>query len=568
MSIRACFGAACALAVAFAAQPAGQTPPAPAVVALVGGTVIDGTGAAPRPSTTIIITGDRITRIGPSASTPPPAGAQIIQAAGKFVVPGFIDAHVHYRDYYAELFATHGITSVVDWGGSPIDWLLAQRDGVAKGRLFGPRIFTGGEMIGEGTDVKGAIEQVHELAKRGVDKIDLGFGVSAEVASAVIAEARRLGLPTSGYPIHTRAAIEAGISAIKHTYTVGIANVTDPERLRKIEHQLEVPERSRDAKLFLLDDHHDDLVRLMLTHHVAWVPTLVKDMKVTNDRRDEFERDNVRLLSNPELQYLPVMNLLPQITNQYDTGIGVVASGMVGTVDPASADYQTYRRGYRALQDLIKKLVAGGGHVLAGTAPHSFVLPGLSLHHEMQLLVDAGLTPSQAMQAAGVWAAEYVHKDQDLGTLAEGKLGDVVVLGRNPLENIANTRSVEVVLQGGRVQPLGYHRTYTNPIPRMATRGAPGEGYPRPQLDQVSPGSAPEGGAATTLTVKGKSFVRGSTVIVDRFPLETTYISATELRAVLPERVTRLVGSYPVIVSTPRPGGGDSTPLAFIVTYR
>jgi hypothetical protein len=203
-----------------------------------------------------------------------------------------------------------------------------------------------------------------------------------------------------------------------------------------------------------------------------------------------------------------------------------------------------------------------------GTAPHSFVLPGLSFHHELQLLVDAGLTPTQAIQAATSWAAEVVRKDKDVGTLAPGKLADVVILSRNPLENIANTRSVETVLQGGRVQPTGFHRTYTNPIARMAARGAPGEGFPRPQLDAVTPGAATEGASGTTLTVRGRSFVRGTTVIFDRAPLDTTFVSESELRAVMPERLTRIPGSYPVYVSSPKPGGGDSNAVPFIVKYR
>jgi hypothetical protein len=385
---------------------------------------------------------------------------------------------------------------------------------------------------------------------------------------AIIDEARKVGLPSAGYPIHTREAIAAGLNIIKHTYTVGIANVTDPARVQSIEHTLDVPERERDAKLCLVTDDTDGLVKLMLEKKTAWVPTLVKDMKVTTDRRDEFERDNVRLLSNPDLQYLPVTNLLPQITNSYRSGIGMVASGLVGTLDTGGEEYQTYQRSYRNLQGLIKKLVNGGGRVLVGTAPHSYVLPGLSFHHEMQLLVDAGLTPMQVLQAGSSWAAEIVRKDKDLGTLAEGKLADVVILSRNPLEAIANTRSVEMVLQGGRVLPTGFHRTYANPIPRIAAHGAPGEGYPRPQLDAVTPGTATEGAGSVTLTVRGRSFVRGTTVIFDRTPLDTTFVSESELRATMPERLARLPGSYAVSVSSPRPGGGDSAPVPFIVKYR
>ena len=125
-----------------------------------------------------------------------------------------------------------------------------------------------------------------------------------------------------------------------------------------------------DARLYLLGDDHDALVRLMVDNKVAWVPTLVKDFKVIHDRRDEFEVENYRLLANPDLQYLPVSNLMVQLTNDFPTGIGVVASGAIGTVDRTSADWQLYRKSYKNLQDFLKNLVDAGGRVLPGTAPH------------------------------------------------------------------------------------------------------------------------------------------------------------------------------------------------------
>jgi imidazolonepropionase-like amidohydrolase len=495
----------------------------------------------------------------------------VIRADGKYVLPGFIDAHVHLRDYYSELFITHGITSIVDWAGSTgsYAWILAQKEGVAKGKIYGARVYSSGEMIREDADVSEAAQQVRQIAARGFDKIDIGYNVRPEVVAAVIAEAKKVGLPVSGYPVHTRAAIEAGISAVKHTYTVGIAAVKDPARKKLIEQQAGLPDREQDAKLALLGDDYDDLVQLMIAKKTAWVPTFVKDMKVTTERMDEFERDNVRLVSNPELQYLPILNLLPQLTNVYPSGIGVVASGVVGTVDRSSPDFAVYRHAYRNLQDFAKKLVAGGGRVLAGTAPHSFVLPGLSLHHEMQLLVDAGLTPMQALQSASSWPAEYVNKQNEVGVLAPGRFGDVVILTRNPLENIANTRSAETVIQGGRVQPMGYHHGYANPIPRgSAAASAPGEGVARPQLDSVSPDVTTEGGAPTEITLRGRAFVRASTVMFERIPLDTTFVSPVELKAVVPEWLIRAAGAYSVYVSNPRPGGGESVVRSFFVKYR
>jgi hypothetical protein len=374
-------------------------------------------------------------------------------------------------------------------------------------------------------------------------------------------------LPSSGYPIYTREAIEAGMSGIKHTYTVGSANITDPAKRAIIERQLTLGEDEEpDARLYALGDDYDELVALMAKHKTTWIPTLVKDFKVSHDRRDEFELEAYRLLANPNLQYLPLLNMLPQLTNEFDTGIAWVASGNVGTVDRTSPDWELWRKGYKNLQGLIRKLVAAGVRVLPGTAPHSYVMPGLGMHQELQLFIDAGMTPMQALQSATLWSAEFVRKDKELGTVAQGKIADIVILKQNPLDNVRNLRSIDTVIQGGRVQPLGYHWYYTNPMPRTQTQGPPGEGPPPPQLTTIAPGVTVEA-TSTTLTLRGSNFVRSSVAFLDRRPLDTTFVSVTELKAVVPAALTRTAGVYNVRVRTPRPGGGESQLVPLTVRF-
>lgn len=189
----------------------------------------------------------------------------------------------------------------------------------------------------------------------------------------------------------------------------------------------------------------------MVKNKTVWIPTLVKDFKVVHNRRDEFELEAYRLISNPNLQYLPILNVLPQLTNDHPTGIAWVASGNVGTIDRNSADWPRYQRAYKNLEGLIRKLVDGGAHVLPGTAPHSFVMPGLSLHQELQLFVDAGMTPMQALQSATLWTAQFAQADKNLGSVTEGKIADIVILKENPLQNVRNLRTVDTVIQGGKV---------------------------------------------------------------------------------------------------------------------
>lgn len=548
-----------------------QGPAANTTIAIVGGTVIEGTGAPARPNTTIVVTGERITKIGPSASTPAPAGAQVINAAGKYVIPGLWESHVHYRDFQTEMLMTHGITSAIDWTDPPEkEWAFLQKAGQEKGKIVGPRLFIAGETIRTDATPEQARQQVRELKALGADQINVVLATRKDPLLAAIDEAKKVGLPSAGYPIYTRAAIDAGINAIKHTYVLGSANWPDPDQYA--ERYL----RQRTAKDFLLGDNYQELAKLMASQKVAWVATFVKDFKVILDRRDEYELEAYRLLANPELQYLPTHNFLLMLTNEQPTGIARVASGQIGTINRSGEEWELYRRTYKNLLAFMKLFVDQGGRVLAGTAPHSFVLPGLSLHQEMQLFVDAGLTPMQALQSATLWPAEHLRKDKDLGSLAEGKLADIVVLRQNPLENIRNSRTVETVIQGGKMLPLGYHRNYVNPIPRVPLAGAgttiaggpSGEGYLAPQVTEVAPAFAVEGSSDTTLTVRGRGFAPVSVVYFERLPLQTTFVSATEVKAVLPAALAAKVGTYLVRVWTPRPGGGHSRDHPFFVKFR
>jgi hypothetical protein len=213
---------------------------------------------------------------------------------------------------------------------------------------------------------------------------------------------------------------------------------------------------------------------------------------------------------------------------------------------------------------LIPAIVKNGGRVLAGTAPHSFVMPGLALHQEMQLFVDAGLTPAQALQSASLWVAEFLRVQKDLGSVEVGKLADIIVLSKNPLENIRNSRTVETVIQGGRVQPIGYHYSYANPISRFGG-GQPGIQFGQPRLERITPATGIENSAAG-IELGGQAFSPDATVFFDGKLIPSRWVSSTTLNATLPESLSR-VGTHMIHVRNPRPGGGDSAPLRFIIKY-
>lgn len=548
----------------------------PEIRAVVGATVIDGAGNQPRPATVWIRNG-HIEKITPPGEVPEAPDDQILQAAGKYVIPGLIDAHIHYRDYYAELLLNHGITTVVEWGGSPVPWILAQREGVARGQLLGPRIFTCGDSYPQQPQYQNgeyARQWLREMIAAGVDKIDITYPVPPEVLRVLIEGAHEAGMRASGYPVHTREAIELGLDAIKHTYTVGLLSQTT-EALKPIYEQAHLPYRKRTLKLPLVGSDYAEIARYLVDHDVFWIPTLVKDFKVIHDRVDQFEVEAMRLLSDPQLTYIPREDMFLMATNQFGVGIptpgGFHFHGLVehrfDPIDYDSAAWKEYHDSYRNLQGLIRAMVDMGGYVLAGTAPHSYVVPGLSFHQELELLVDAGLTPAQAIQAGTVWAARYLQVEDRLGTVEAGKLADLVVLDENPLEDIRHARRISAVIQGGRLQPLGYHFSYRNPIPRNTQSTAPGAASPTPVLEKLSSETATRGSGPLELTLYGDYFLQGAVVYFDSTLLSAERVSPRELRVTLPARLLDEVGTHWIEVVNPPPGRSTSRALSFLTTF-
>ena len=225
-----------------------------------------------------------------------------------------------------------------------------------------------------------------------------------------------------------------------------------------------------------------------------------------------------------------------------------------------------YLRSYRNLQHLIHKLVQSGGRVLSGPDSPNMVMPGLALHHEMQLMVDAGLTPMQALMSATKWPSEFLRKQDQLGTIATGKIADAVVLTANPLQDIANTKSIEMVIKDGAIVDRTMHPDYTNPIPRPESDQS--QINPEPRARSVSPVIATEGDGSAAIVIRGQNFVSTSIVTFDGQLIATQFVNPSELKATIPARLLARVGTFSLKVSSPKPGGGLSNDVKFMVKFR
>jgi Amidohydrolase family len=232
----------------------------------------------------------------------------------------------------------------------------------------------------------------------------------------------------------------------------------------------------------------------------------------------------------------------------------------------SAEEIRQFKDGYRRVQEFLKRFVQAGGKIYAGTDSSAATTPGLSLHHEMELLVDAGLTPMQAIQAATVNGAEILRLDSKLGTIEKGKFADLVLLDADPLENIANTKKIFKVIQGGRVIDTGYHADYEIPIRRPGPESK--HLYnPVPIVQDVSPPVVVQG-QSIDLRVVGRGFTPNSVVRFDGHAVDTHFVNPNELRAALTTAQTVRVGVYLIKVETPKPGGGFSEPAEFLVTFK
>jgi imidazolonepropionase-like amidohydrolase len=450
-------------------------PPSPAPIAITGVTVIDGTGAPPVKRTLLIRNGQIAAIADPRVT--PPSGYALTDGAGKFAIPGLWDMHVHLavrpEPALAErtmfpMFLAYGIVGIRDMGG-PLERVLALRDRVRRGELDGPRILTPGPFIdGPGED-DGAFRRVADpaqaraavdaLAAAGVDFVKVQANLSLEAWRAVVDEAGQRKLAVVGHvPVSIPAAVvvDGGQRSIEHISPalVGDAGLLFACSSRETELHAELVAIERDraagpadvirrreaALRTALVDSYDAARAAAVGRAIArkseWmVPTLIWS-------------NSFRPLSASDTGADLPLDLMPAETRAR------WLKGRTAHLQAASAaDFESAARAARVAAEAVGDLHRAGAPVLAGTDTlDAFDLPGISLHQELALLVGAGLTPMEAIQAATRNAAAYRGALRTEGTLERGKQADIILLDADPLADIRNTRRIAAVVQGGRLR--------------------------------------------------------------------------------------------------------------------
>ena len=451
------------LLLALPARPSpqqAQAPRSPQPLVLTHLTIIDATGAPAQPDMTVVIRGDRVLELGQSRTVRTPEGAQVVDASGKVMIPGLWDMHVHWlHKDYLPLFIANGVTGIRIMWGTPFHHQWRQE--IEQGTLVGPRMAIASAIVdgpkpiwpgslAVGTDAEGR-QAVIQSKQAGADFIKVYSRLPREAYFAIADEAKKQGIPFAGHvpgAVSVAEASDAGQKSIEHFTNVLEACSTREEELRQAgadawSHLPEgkaFPSRAslrqitRQTLETFSPDKANVLFARLARNHTWQCPTL------TVQRNMAFIKDPA-IHNDPRVKYMP-----PGIASGWDP------TGDFRLQDRTEEDYELAKSVYRKLKELVVPMRRAGVEFLAGTdVLNPYCFPGFSLHDELALLVEAGLSPMEALQTATLNPARFLGKEKDLGTVEKGKIADLVLLDANPLEDIGNSRKIDAVVVGGRL---------------------------------------------------------------------------------------------------------------------
>ena len=415
---------------------------AQSAVAFTGVTVIDGTDSIPRHDQTVVVQGDRIASVSARGATRVPRGARVIDGRGKFLVPGFWDMHVHTaitggREMLA-LYIANGVTGVRDMAG---EWatLTGWRKEIAAGALVGPRMVLSGPYL-EGGDVpiphllaRNAEEArigVDSLVVLGVDFIKIHSQLNAEAYYAIARRARERGITFAGHVprvVGASAASDSGQKSIEHLLGIP-ADCTVADSIALL------PRFTVQSALGRCTSEPLAPLYAKLARNGTWVtPTFTAQYEVAMWPKRALPGDSVA-------------PYLPEAVRKYVAQIFPMPDSIPPNADSVG----------RAMLEKRMRQVAtmhrAGVRILTGTdAPLRNSPPGFGLHEEFVLLVRGGMTPFEVLRAATLEPAHYLGILDSAGSVAPGKLADLVLLDANPLTDIRNTSRISAVMANGRL---------------------------------------------------------------------------------------------------------------------
>ena len=400
------------------------------VLALMGGTVIDGTGRAAITPATVVIEKGRITAVGPSHAVKIPKNARQVDVSGKTILPGLWDMHAHFEQVeWGPIYLAAGVTTVRDVGNE-FEFITAVRDSVAAGHGVGPRILAAGIVDGSGPMALGvgradtpeqAIAWTDRYHDAGFQQMKIYSSVKLEEVKAIANEAHRLGMTVTGHvPIGLTGydVIEAGQDQINHIeYVAAMMRAPlpkDSKRTDRIQATINIDLNSPESQ---------KAMAFLKAHNTVVDPTMALTEFFT------------ATTAKPPTSFEPgVAKVAPELAEQ------------LLDVGPPSEISALAEKAFEKELAIVGLLHRSGIRVVAGTDQ---TVPGYSLHREIELYVQAGFTPMEAIQAATLVPAQVMGLERETGTVEKSKRADLIVIDGDPLKDIRNTRNAEYVVANG-----------------------------------------------------------------------------------------------------------------------
>jgi imidazolonepropionase-like amidohydrolase len=408
---------------AMPAPPAGDK-----LIAIVGGTLYDVVNEKITPNVTVLIADGLIRKIGAAGTVSIPKTAKIIDAKGKMILPGLWDMHAHFEQVeWGPAYLAAGITTVRDCGNE-FGFINAAKSAIDKGSGIGPLILKAGIIDGKGpmslgiiqADTKEeAIKAVDRYKENGYAQIKIYSTVKPAIVKAICDEAHRLGLTVTGH-IPNRMTLQAGVDS-------------GMDMVNHVQYVYSAMKRNKDRSVSFEDSTSKAAIDFIKKHNVVIDPTIgVFEMSFRSVKED------ITIME-------PAFYSLPLPLQALFKNTGEDANGAA-----------KFKPLYQSMMKIVKVLYDAGVPVVAGT---DMGFPGYSVARELELYVEAGLTPAQAIKTATIIPAQVMKMDKQCGSVEVGKQADIILVDGNPLTNIRDIRKVTAVIKAGRIyNPVSLHK--------------------------------------------------------------------------------------------------------------
>ncbi|MGI8746220.1 MAG: amidohydrolase family protein [Bryobacteraceae bacterium] len=401
-------------------------------LAITGATLIDGVGGAPISPATVVTRDGRIVAAGPGGSVAIPGDAKRIDATGKYIIPGLWDMHAHYEQVeWGAIYLAAGITTVRDVGNEFV-FITAIRDANNSGSGLGPRLLLAGLVDGDGPAALGmqrvnsagdAAAWVKRYHDAGFQQMKIYSSVKPEVVKTVCEDAHALGMTVTGHIPRGMSLLDgvaAGMDQVNH-----ISYVTEAFMPKNFDMRKASPSERMNA-LKSIDPSSEAAQRVI---------AVLKDHGTVIDDTAALFELGTRAADQPATAMEPgIANVAPELQEQFKNG-GVPAERLA-----------LVKLRWSKTLEIMGALHRAGIRFVAGTDQ---AVPGYSVYREIEIYVEAGFTPLEALQAATIVPARVMKVDSDSGSVETGKRADFDILDSNPLDDIHNIRSLRWVVANG-----------------------------------------------------------------------------------------------------------------------